>query len=117
MAYYNKSSNCSFQNNNSCQTGNSCQVDNVYQTRNMSQTRSQRSQCGHTASSGSMVMPRRSESEHMMMHRDVHGLDGMPLAMSYVPWQQFEELYPPCKALSEGTAFPELNLIFCGVRG
>ncbi|MDE5966145.1 MAG: spore coat associated protein CotJA [Lachnospiraceae bacterium] len=53
----------------------------------------------------------------MMMHRDVHGLDGMPLAMSYVPWQQFEELYPPCKALSEGTAFPELNLIFCGVRG
>ncbi len=44
-------------------------------------------------------------------------IEHLPLAMSYVPWQHFEELYPPSKALCEGTAFPELNKIFCGVRG
>lgn len=43
--------------------------------------------------------------------------DKEPLAMAYVPWQHFGELYPPCKALREGTAFPDLNQIFCGVRG
>lgn len=128
MAYYNKSSNCSFQNSNLRQTGNSCPADSTCQTGSMLKARPQRPNCGNTASSGSMIMPRSSGSERMamsgcadpermMMHRDIHGLDGMPLAMSYVPWQQLEELYQPCKALSEGTAFPELNLIFCGVRG
>lgn len=41
----------------------------------------------------------------------------MPLGMGYVPMQSFGELYDPCTALREGTAFPCLNLIFCGSRG
>ncbi|MCM1083619.1 MAG: spore coat associated protein CotJA [Clostridium sp.] len=41
----------------------------------------------------------------------------MPLAMGFVPMQSFGELYDPCTALREGTAFPCLNLIFCGTRG
>ena len=41
----------------------------------------------------------------------------MPLAMGYVPMQSWGELYDPETALCEGTAFPDLNLIFCGVRG
>lgn len=52
------------------------------------------------------------------MHEHTHSkVDKLPLAMAYVPWQHIGELYPPCKALHEGTAFPELNQIFCGVRG
>ena len=44
-------------------------------------------------------------------------LNKMPLAMAYVPMQQWNELYKPATAICEGTAFPELNKIFCGVRG
>ena len=58
-----------------------------------------------------------SDMDRREKHSKGYGVDKMPLAMSYVPWQTFGELYPPCKALSEGTAFPELNQIFCGVRG
>ena len=39
-----------------------------------------------------------------------------PIAMAYVPMQQWSTLYEPCKALYAGTAFPELDLIFCGRR-
>ncbi len=41
----------------------------------------------------------------------------MPIGMAYVPFQEFGELYDAHKGLMEGTMFPELNLIFCGVRG
>lgn len=35
-----------------------------------------------------------------------------PLAMAYVPWQQWRQTYPLDKALSRGTIFPELDLPF-----
>ena len=38
------------------------------------------------------------------------------LAMCYVPWQKWGELYDPCKALKCGTLFPVLNKPFGGVR-
>ncbi len=44
-------------------------------------------------------------------------LNAMPIAMAYVPMQQWEEMYKPSTAICEGTAFPGLNKIFCGVRG
>lgn len=40
-----------------------------------------------------------------------------PLAMAYVRMQEWCSLYNPDEALCNGTAFPDLNLIFCGVRG
>lgn len=40
-----------------------------------------------------------------------------PVGMAYIPMQTFGEMYDACKGLKEGTMFPELNLIFCGVRG
>lgn len=40
----------------------------------------------------------------------------MPVGMAYVPIQQWGKLYDPGTALCEGTAFPDLNLIFCGSR-
>lgn len=35
-----------------------------------------------------------------------------PIAMAYVPWQQWRQTYPMDKALSRGTIFPELDLPF-----
>ena len=40
-----------------------------------------------------------------------------PIAMAYVPMQRWNTLYDPMKALHSGTAFPELDLVFCGRRG
>ena len=36
------------------------------------------------------------------------------LAMAYVPWQKWEKMYDDETALTMGTAFPSLNLPFCG---
>ena len=36
----------------------------------------------------------------------------MPLAMAYVPWQRWREIYQPDEGLSCGTIFKELNLTF-----
>jgi len=44
-------------------------------------------------------------------------VEDMPLAMAYVPWQQWKTVYDLNKALKIGTIFPELDLPFCGMRG
>jgi hypothetical protein len=41
-------------------------------------------------------------------------LGQLPLAMAYVPFQRWEPLYDPCRALQRGTVFPSLDLPFCG---
>ena len=44
-------------------------------------------------------------------------LEKYPLAMAYVPWQQFDKLYDDLeKAYRYGNIFPELNLPFTGRR-
>lgn len=42
---------------------------------------------------------------------------GQELAMAYVPWQQFRELYEPDQALRYGTMFQELHKPFHGGMG
>ena len=44
-------------------------------------------------------------------------LKGMPLAMGYVPWQNFECTYEPMEGFHAGTIFPELDKPFYGRRG
>ena len=39
-----------------------------------------------------------------------------PIAMAYVPWQSYGNLYAQPQALRNGTAFAELNLDFAGRR-
>jgi len=47
-----------------------------------------------------------------------HPLPENPVeAMAYVPFQQFQTVYSPEKALSSGTLFPELDKPFYGRRG
>lgn len=43
-------------------------------------------------------------------------LEGMPLAMAYVPWQQWQKVFDAHKGFECGTIFEELVLPFCGVK-
>lgn len=43
-------------------------------------------------------------------------MDNFPVAMAYVPWQNWNTVYDLEKALTCGTIFPELNKPFLGVR-
>lgn len=40
--------------------------------------------------------------------------ENWPIAMAYVPMQQWEETYDPAQALQAGTIFPSLDLPFLG---
>ena len=44
-------------------------------------------------------------------------LKEFPIAMAYVPWQNFKALYPVEKALCKGTIFEELDKPFLGIGG
>lgn len=37
-----------------------------------------------------------------------------PVAMAYIPFQQFGQLYPPEKGYKQGTIFPDLDKPFLG---
>lgn len=44
-------------------------------------------------------------------------LRGMPLAMAYVPWQEWCNIYEADKGFCHGTIFKELNKPFRGIGG
>ncbi len=43
--------------------------------------------------------------------------EGTAIAMAYVPWQRWRDLYEPCRALECGTIFAELDKPFLGKGG
>lgn len=49
--------------------------------------------------------------------RDAQPLSDMALAMGYVPWQVWRDVYEPAQGLKRATIFKELDKPFCGVRG
>ena len=50
-------------------------------------------------------------------HPDHSGVDSLPLAMAYVPWQHFTQMYENLeKGYKAGTIFPELDKPFTGRR-
>lgn len=50
-----------------------------------------------------------------VVHRDI--CEDMALAMAYVPWQTWRDIYDVEKALCTGTIFCELDLPFKGKGG
>lgn len=46
-----------------------------------------------------------------------YNIDSFSIAMAYVPWQQWQNIYEPAEALSAGTLFKDLDLRFYGSRG
>ena len=68
-----------------------------------------------TGKCGCNERPPRSMQHSCSMKSD--SLMNMPVAMAYVPWQFFRDVYEPDKALQCGTIFPELNKPFFGKGG
>lgn len=70
--------------------------------------------------------PKRAITQQNMHHQHDHGvcenvhqpqnMQPMALAMAYVPWQKWTEVYPYDEGLKKGTIFPDLNLPFEGKR-
>lgn len=44
-------------------------------------------------------------------------VDSMPLAMAYVPWQQWQNIYEICQGFQRGTIFEDLDKPFHGRGG
>lgn len=58
------------------------------------------------------TMPQTAECGCGRMTERVSVRDDFALAMAYVPWQHFANVYEPDKALLVGTIFPELDKPF-----
>lgn len=58
---------------------------------------------------------RQNQMTMPMTKRDTY--KDMSLAMAYVPWQTWRDLYEPEKGFHCGTIFQELNLPFLGKGG
>ena len=93
---YMRRANCGCGNNNNSCNSNSCMANND----------------GRNLSMSAPVYRERSGCSD----RD-DALDGMPIAMAYVPWQEWREICDLEKALCQGTIFQELNLEFLGRKG
>lgn len=63
-------------------------------------------------SRGNAGNPRWAEGRRMAQRPE-----GQVLAMAYVPWQEWRNIYEPGKAIVRGTIFEELDKPFCGAGG
>mgnify|MGYP002645752117 CR=1 FL=1 len=54
---------------------------------------------------------------HPHRHRHPMQLEELPLAMAYVPWQHWGNLYSPEKGFERGTIFQDLDFPFHGKGG
>ena len=59
----------------------------------------------------------RSGSRSCGCHHKEDRLQGMPLAMAYVPWQKWRSIYDVSKGFHRGTIFEELDKPFLGRGG
>ena len=55
-----------------------------------------------------------SMKQRRKWHHHHEGVDSMTVAMAYVPWQHWNQIYCPEEGLQYGTIFPELNKPFYG---
>ena len=60
---------------------------------------------------------RRDMREARENRETISFLEDMPLAMAYVPWQNWQNIYDAEKGFCRGTIFQELDLPFEGVGG
>ena len=93
---YMRRANCGCGNNNNSCNSNSCMANND----------------GRNLSMSAPVYRERSGCSD----RD-DALDGMSIAMAYVPWQSWRHIYEAGKGFHRGTIFEELDLPFKGKGG
>lgn len=109
MNYRNQPSNCGSQNQNTMQRGNMRAPQTV----------------PYGVMSGANVPVRGRETCSVVIVSEKADcvqpvvsdvLSEMPLAMAYVPWQKFQNLYNEADAFKNGTIFKELDFEFCKRR-
>lgn len=64
--------------------------------------------------------PKCTMPKHKMQkpcHCPHDALQGLPIAMAYVPWQKWQNLYEHCKGFQRGTIFEDLTKPFHGRGG
>ena len=93
---YMRRANCGCGNNNNSCNSNSCMANN-------------------DGRNPSMAVPVYRERSGCSDRDD--SLDGMPIAMAYVPWQSWRHIYEAGKGFHRGTIFEELDLPFKGKGG
>lgn len=94
MTGYSRGTAYSYNNNN--RHGNHARYNNEHQNHNC---------CEH------------NRSDMHCHHKTDDMIDGMPIAMGYVPWQRWRSVYEPEKAMKRYTIFEELDKPFMGCRG
>ena len=79
--------------------------------------------CGNNARQQRSRMPERcsdtreSDEVKACRCREEDELGGMPLAMAYVPWQKWCDIYEPQEGFARGTVFAQLDKPFHGRGG
>lgn len=79
---------------------------------------------------GQRMSEQRDMEHRMAEHREMHmenktcgcehhkdELAGMTLAMAYVPWQKWRDIYDICEGFQRGTIFAQLDMPFKGRGG
>lgn len=76
-------------------------------------------ECGREAVSERIIViepergcDRPEETENGCRPSKRDSVSGMPLAMAYVPWQDFKDIYPEEESWCRGTIFAQLDLEF-----
>lgn len=59
----------------------------------------------------------RQSNAHIVDDDKRDNMADMPLAMAYVPWQRWQNIYDAEKGFCRGTIFQELDLPFYGIGG
>ena len=94
---------------------NSSRMDSGVQRRMNSNTCGRKTECSQECRK-TEECNRREEKKSCGCHRE-DSLSGLPLAMAYVPWQEWRKIYDVCEGFHRGTIFEELDLPFRGKGG
>lgn len=70
-----------------------------------------------TSPAAASVRPMSSKSTCCDDRAEYDELNGLPIAMAYVPWQQWRAIYEVEKGFHRGTIFEELDKPFKGIGG
>lgn len=82
-----------------------------------SQDYMRRGGCGRNPSSASSACPDRYPGTEDTGYAPKDPIAGMPVAMAYVPWQEWRNLYDARQGFCCGTIFEDLNKPFQGMGG
>ncbi len=73
--------------------------------------------CNHACSGTRMPIPSAMQPTMQQVPHVTSHKEHRSLAMAYVPWQEYKDLYDPETAWRQGTLFQQLDLPFSGKRG